>query len=70
MKKKPHELAKLVTHINRLEAPQIKKNFGTHSLSNQKLNDETREKNHTKIMIKRIKKKIKIKNKLDGIKKI
>jgi len=53
-----------------LEAPQIKKNFETHSLSNQKLNDETREKNHTKIMIKRIKKKIKIKNKLDDIKKI
>jgi hypothetical protein len=54
-----------------LEAPQIIiKKFETHFLSNQKLKDETREKNHTKIMIKRIKKKIKIKNKLDGIKKI
>jgi hypothetical protein len=53
-----------------LETPQLKKNFKTCSPSNQKLEDETRGKNHTKIMIKRIRKKIKIKNKLDGIKQI
>jgi hypothetical protein len=34
------------------------------------LKDETGEENHTKIVIKRMREKIKMKNKLEGIKKI
>jgi hypothetical protein len=46
------------------------KRFEAHSLSNQRLNDETEEKNHTNIVIKIMREKIKIKNKLEDIKKI
>jgi len=46
------------------------KRFEAHSLSNQRLNDETEEKNHTNIVIKIIREKIKIKNKLEDIKTI
>jgi len=45
------------------------KRFEAHFLSNQRLNDETEEKNHTNIVIKIMREKIKIKNKLEDIKK-
>jgi len=45
------------------------KSLETHSTSNKRLEDETGEENDTKIVIKRIKEKIKMKNKLEGIKK-
>jgi len=46
------------------------KSLETHSTSNEMLKDETGEENHTKIVIKRMREKIKMKNKLEGIKKI
>jgi hypothetical protein len=60
-----------VTHVIGLEAPQMK-NYKVQSPTNQTSNDEIRKKNqsHKKIIIKRMRVKIKIKNKLEGIKKI
>jgi hypothetical protein len=60
-----------VTHVIGLEAPQIK-NYKVQSPTNQTSNDEIGKKSqsHKKIIIKRIRVKIKIKNKLEGIKKI
>jgi hypothetical protein len=60
-----------VTHVIGLEAPQMK-NYKVQSPTNQTSNDEIGKKSqsHKKIIIKRIRVKIKIKNKLEGIKKI
>jgi hypothetical protein len=60
-----------VTHVIGLEAPQMK-NYKVQSPTNQISNDEIGKKSqsHKKIIIKRIRVKIKIKNKLEGIKKI
>jgi hypothetical protein len=60
-----------VTHVIGLEAPQMK-NYKVQSPTNQTSNDEIGKKSqsHKKIIIKRMRVKIKIKNKLEGIKKI
>jgi len=60
-----------VTHVIGLEAPQMK-NYKVQSPTNQTSNDEIGKKSqsHKKIIIKRIRVKIKIKNKLEGIMKI
>jgi len=60
-----------VTHVIGLEAPQMK-NYKVQSPTNQTSNDEIEKKSqsHKKIIIKRMRVKIKIKNKLEGIKKI
>ena len=60
-----------MTHVIGLEAPQMK-NYKVQSPTNQTSNDEIGKKSqsHKKIIIKRIRVKIKIKNKLEGIMKI
>jgi hypothetical protein len=59
-----HELSKLVTHVIRSKTQQWR-NYEAHSPTNQTQKDKTWKKSITqKIMIKRMRVKIKIKNRL------